>query len=124
MTFSQNSSAGSQLATIARPDSPSSNLRIKGGKQYCSDSDVDSYTRPLFDDVRALRVAELVNDYRSLLIHIMEHTRSIPIGYATQYGYRVLHHDRAAAQDLLASNYRPVVLPTHGEEEQTAQLRR
>lgn len=54
----------------------------------------------------------------------MEHTRSIPLGYATQYGYRVLRHNRAAAQDFLASNYRPVVLSTPSEEEQTAQLRR
>lgn len=99
-------------------------MRIKDGKQYSKDSDVDSHMRSSLDDARALRVVELVDDYRSLLIHIMEHTRSIPLGNATQYGYRVLRHNHTAAQHLLASNYRPAMLSTHGEEEQTAQLRR
>lgn len=100
-------------------------MRIKDGEQYYKDSDVeDSHIRSSLGNARALRVAELVNDYRSLLIHIMEHTRSIPLRDATQYGYRVLHHNHTAAQHLLASDYRPAVLSTHGEEGQTAQLRR
>ena len=70
-----------------------------------------------------MRFVELINDYRSLLMHILEHIRSMPLGDATQYGYRVLRHNHAAAQHLLASNYIPAVSSTYGEEEQTIQLR-
>ena len=97
-------------------------MRIKGGKQYCTGSDVDSHVRSP-DDVRAMRFVELINDYRSLLMHILEHIRSMPLGDAIQYGYRVLRHNHAAAQHLLASNYIPAVSSTYGEEEQTTQLR-
>lgn len=124
VTFSPNLSASSQLVPITRPNSPSSNLMLrKGGEQYCKDSNVDSHVWPSLDDVRALRVAELVNDYRSLLIHIMERIGSIPLGDVMQNGYRVLRQNHAAAQHLLAGNCRPAV-SNLGEEDQTVQFRR
>ena len=122
--FSEAGCASSQLVAIARPNSPSSNLMLrKGDEQYHKDSNVDSHIWSSLDDVRALRIAELVNDYRSLLIQIMERIRSIPLGDVMQYGYRVLQQNYAAAQHLLAGNPRSVV-SNPSEEDLTVQFRR
>lgn len=95
----------------------------KGGEQNCKDSNVDSHVWSSLDDVRALRVAELANDYRSLLIHIMERIGSIPLKDVLQDGYRVLQQNHAAAQHLSAGSYRPAV-SNLGEEDQMVQFRR
>ncbi|KAL1964062.1 hypothetical protein VTN77DRAFT_7480 [Rasamsonia byssochlamydoides] len=77
------------------------------------------------NDARALRVAELINDYRTLHIHISEQTMHMPLGDMNDEGYRVLQESHAAAQRLLASNYNPVSIQGHGDEEtRKAQLRR
>lgn len=122
--FSDAECANSQLVPIARPNFPLSNLMLRrGDKRYRKDSNVDSHVWSSLDYVRALRVAELVNDYRSLLIQILERIGSIPWGDVMQYGYRVLQQNHAAAQHLLAGNCKPAV-SNLGEEDQTAQFRR
>lgn len=93
------------------------------GEQHCKDSNVDLHVRSSLDDMRALRVAELVNDYRSLLIQTMERIGSIALGDVMQYGYRVLQQNHAAAQHLLAGNCRPAV-SNLSEEDLTGQFRR
>lgn len=95
----------------------------KGGEQNCKDSNVNSHIQSSLDNMRALRVAELANDYRSLLIHIMERIGSIPLKDVLQDGYRVLQQNHAAAQHLSAGSYRPAV-SNLGEEDQMVQFRR
>lgn len=82
-----------------------------------------SHIQSSLDNMRALRVAELVNDYRSLTIHIIERIGTIPLGDLTQDGYRVLQQNHAAAQRLLAGNCRPAV-SNLGEENLTVQFRK
>lgn len=53
------------------------------------------------NDARALRVAELMNDYRTLQIHISEQTTNLPCAATEQEGYRVLVECRVVAQTLL-----------------------
>ena len=109
---------------IARPNSLSLSLMLrKNGKQYFKDSNVDSHVWSSLDNMRAFRVAELAEGYRSLLIQIMERIGSIPFGDVMQYGYRVLQQNHAAAQHLLAGKYRPAV--SHlSEEDLTVQFKR
>ncbi|KAL1991370.1 hypothetical protein VTN49DRAFT_5362 [Thermomyces lanuginosus] len=58
------------------------------------------------NDARALRVAELVNDFRTLHLQICEHTSNLPSGSETQLeGYQILVRSWAAAQSLLDSGF-------------------
>lgn len=94
----------------------------KDGEQYFKDSNVNTHVWSSLDNMRAFRVAELVKGYRSLLIQIMERIGSILLGDVMQYGYRVLQQNHAAAQHLLAGNYRPAV-SNLSEEDLTVQFR-
>ncbi|BCS22771.1 uncharacterized protein APUU_30996A [Aspergillus puulaauensis] len=78
------------------------------------------------NQARALRVAELMNDYRTLLLHISQLNASVPAEDQAEDGYRVLRECHAAANALMASNYSPSPPPTNtsNEEAEKAQLRR
>jgi hypothetical protein len=66
-----------------------------------------------------------MNDYRTLHLHISEHTMGVPLGDTTQEGYRVLAQCQAAAQRLLMANYVQTPVYSHGGdlEMEKAQLR-
>lgn len=61
---------------------------------------------PSSNDARAMRIAELMNDYRTLLLHVMEQTSSIPLSDALQKGHLVLNQNREAALNLLRTSYK------------------
>lgn len=70
----------------------------EGGRDQLTDDPVN--------DARALRVAELVNDFRTLHLQICEHTSNLPSGSETQLeGYQILVRSWAAAQSLLDSGF-------------------
>ncbi|KAI9371172.1 hypothetical protein BJX61DRAFT_41840 [Aspergillus egyptiacus] len=78
------------------------------------------------NQARALRVAELMNDYRTLLLHTSELNVSIPAEYQAEDGYRVLKECLAAANALMASSYSPSPPPAgvSTEDAEQFQLRR
>ncbi|KAL4946128.1 hypothetical protein BDV06DRAFT_160189 [Aspergillus oleicola] len=78
------------------------------------------------NQARALRVAEIMNDYRTLLLHISQLNVSVSPEDQAEEGYRVLRECLAAANALMASNYNPSPPPanTSSEEAEKAQLRR
>ncbi|KAL4754894.1 hypothetical protein BDW72DRAFT_104275 [Aspergillus terricola var. indicus] len=78
------------------------------------------------NQARALRVAELMNDYRTLLVHINQLNVSIPPADQSEEGYRVLRECVAAANALMASNYNPSPPPANasGDEAEKVQLQR
>jgi hypothetical protein len=73
-----------------------------------------------------LRVAELMNDYRTLQLHISEQTTSVVMGDTRLEGYRVLAQNQAAAQRLLMAQF--VQTPDYGHggdlEMEKTQLRK
>ncbi|KAL5002414.1 hypothetical protein BDV10DRAFT_181621 [Aspergillus recurvatus] len=78
------------------------------------------------NQARALRVAELMNDYRTLLLHINQLNVSTPPADQAEEGYRVLRECLAAANALMASNYTPSPPPASisGDEAEKVQLQR
>ncbi|KAL4923520.1 uncharacterized protein BDV17DRAFT_236911 [Aspergillus undulatus] len=78
------------------------------------------------NQARALRVAEIMNDYRTLLLHISQLNVSVPPEDQAEEGYRVLRECLAAASALMASSYSPSPPPANAssEEAEKAQLRR
>ncbi|KAL4810544.1 hypothetical protein BDV18DRAFT_156901 [Aspergillus unguis] len=78
------------------------------------------------NQARALRVAEIMNDYRTLLLHISQLNISIAPANQAEEGYRVFRECQAAASALMASNYTPSPPPANisSEEAEKAQLRR
>ncbi|KAH8692661.1 hypothetical protein BGW36DRAFT_399485 [Talaromyces proteolyticus] len=72
-----------------------------------------------------MRVAELMNDYRTLQLHISQQTSGLSMGDSQQEGYRVLAQSVAAAQQLLAAGFSTTPVQEHGNsaEGQKAQLR-
>jgi hypothetical protein len=80
----------------------------------------------LVNDARAVRVAELMNDYRTLQIHIQQQTMQIPSEEQGREGYKVMKECMVAAQRLLSSNYNISSLQSQSgdAEAQKAQLRR
>ncbi|KAE8382620.1 hypothetical protein BDV26DRAFT_305660 [Aspergillus bertholletiae] len=77
------------------------------------------------NQARALRVAEIINDYRTLLVHISQQDVPVPAEDCREQGYVVIRESLAAAQALMSSNYTPVV-PAGGNDAETekAELRR
>ncbi|KAE8335908.1 hypothetical protein BDV24DRAFT_155592 [Aspergillus arachidicola] len=77
------------------------------------------------NDARALRVAEIINDYRTLLVHISQQDIPVPAEDMREPGYEVIRESLAAAQALMSSNYTPVT-PTGRNDAETekAELRR
>ncbi|KAL2002719.1 hypothetical protein VTN02DRAFT_6102 [Thermoascus thermophilus] len=76
------------------------------------------------NEARALRVAEIMNDYRTLQLHISEHKVDMPPEEAGEEGCRVMRECFAAAQSLLSSNYDLASTPGGNEEAQKVQLQR
>ncbi|KAJ6168268.1 hypothetical protein N7497_001111 [Penicillium chrysogenum] len=81
---------------------------------------------PTSNDARAMRIAELMNDYRTLQLHIMEQTSSLPLSGALLEGHLVLIQSRAAALNLLRTSYKPSAAAGNrgNDDTQTSQLRR
>ncbi|RAO64482.1 uncharacterized protein BHQ10_000494 [Talaromyces amestolkiae] len=77
------------------------------------------------NDARAMRVAELINDYRTLQHHISQQLASVPMGNTQQEGYRVLAQSSASAQRLLAAGFSSMPIEDQGSdpEMERAQLR-
>ncbi|KAE8152655.1 hypothetical protein BDV25DRAFT_150533 [Aspergillus avenaceus] len=74
------------------------------------------------NQARALRVAEIINDYRTLLVHISQQDVQVPGDDARQQGYAVIRESLAAAQALMSSNYTPVVPPAGGNDAENEKL--
>ncbi|BDD56977.1 hypothetical protein MPDQ_002869 [Monascus purpureus] len=69
------------------------------------------------NQARALRVAEIINDYRTLLVHISQQSTPVPQEEYYEEGYVVMRECLAAAQSLMSSNYNPHPMPGNGDEE-------
>ncbi|KAL2222908.1 hypothetical protein M432DRAFT_635544 [Thermoascus aurantiacus ATCC 26904] len=78
------------------------------------------------NEARALRVAELMNDYRTLQLHIAQQKADLPPEDNGEEGYRVMRECLTAAQSLLSSKYNLASTQTQGGDEETrkAQLQR
>ncbi|EAW21437.1 uncharacterized protein NFIA_066010 [Aspergillus fischeri NRRL 181] len=78
------------------------------------------------NQARALRVAEIVNDYRTLLIHIPQQNVQAPPEDAHEEGYVVLRESIAAARTLISASYNARAVPTQAssEEMERAELQR
>lgn len=78
------------------------------------------------NEARALRVAEILNDYRTLLVHISQQDVPVPAEDCWEQGYVVIRESLAAAQALMASNYTPSIPPAGGSDAETekAELQR
>ncbi|EED19900.1 conserved hypothetical protein [Talaromyces stipitatus ATCC 10500] len=72
-----------------------------------------------------MRVAELINDYRTLQLHISQQLASVSMGNVQLEGYRVLAQSSAAAQRLLATGFTSMPIEDQGSdpEMEKAQLR-
>lgn len=72
-----------------------------------------------------MRIAELINDYRTLQLHISQQLASVAMGDVQQEGFRVLAQSSAAAQSLLASGFTSMPIEDQGSdpEMEKAQLR-
>ncbi|KAB8274615.1 hypothetical protein BDV30DRAFT_248420 [Aspergillus minisclerotigenes] len=74
---------------------------------------------------RALRVAEIINDYRTLLVHIARHNVQIPTDDYHEEAYKEIRDGLAAAQALMSANYNPIVASTQSNTEtEKAELKR
>lgn len=114
-----------QSLPISRSNLVSSNLTwIKSDEGCRADLEAGTYKQSSLNDARVLRIMELINDYRSLLIHIMEQIRGISLDNAREYGHRVLRQNHAAAQHLIASSYKPAAVFGYKDDDQAIQLRR
>ncbi|EYE94643.1 uncharacterized protein EURHEDRAFT_81380 [Aspergillus ruber CBS 135680] len=78
------------------------------------------------NQARALRVAEIINDYRTLLLHICEETIPSPIEEYFEEGHVIMREGHTAAQALMGSNYTPAAVPSNAsnEEAERAELQR
>ncbi|KAJ6093263.1 hypothetical protein N7486_008552 [Penicillium sp. IBT 16267x] len=69
------------------------------------------------NQARAVRVAELINDYRTLLLHISQQNVDIHPDDQYEEGYTVLRECHTAAQRLVAANYHPCPVTGQGNAE-------
>jgi hypothetical protein len=70
-------------------------------------------------------VAELINDYRTLLLHISQQQVDVPPEDIYEEGYTVLRECHTAAQRLMAANYQPCPVAGQGNAEtEKAELQR
>jgi hypothetical protein len=79
----------------------------------------------LVNDARAMRIAELINDYRTLQLHISQQLSSVATGDVQQEGFRILAQSSTAAQRLLAAGFASMPIEDQGSnpEMEKAQLR-
>ncbi|KAE8372477.1 hypothetical protein BDV26DRAFT_285935 [Aspergillus bertholletiae] len=74
---------------------------------------------------RALRVAEIINDYRTLLVHIARHNTRILTDSCHEDIHKEIREGLAAAEALVSANYNPSVAPTQSNTEtEKAELQR
>lgn len=70
----------------------------------------------LVNDARAMRIAELMNDYRTLQLHISQQLASVVMGNPQEMGYSILSQSAAAAQCLLASGFSTTPIEDQGSD--------
>ena len=72
-----------------------------------------------------MRVAEIINDYRTLLVHISQQQVEASQAEYWEDGFVVLRESQASAQTLMATNYQPCPVPGQGNAEtEKAELQR
>ncbi|KAJ5749059.1 uncharacterized protein N7511_010755 [Penicillium nucicola] len=77
------------------------------------------------NQARAMRVAEIINDYRTLLLHISQQRMEVCSGEYNEEGYVVLRESLASAQALTSANYQPCPVTGQGNAEtEKAELQR
>lgn len=82
-------------------------------------------SRKAVNDARAVRVAELMNDYRTLLLHISQQYVAVSPEDYHEGGFAVLRECHTAAQGLVSANYQPCPVSGHGDAEtEKAELQR
>lgn len=86
----------------------------------------NKHTLGTVNQARALRLAEIINDYRTLLLHIPQQNVHVPADDYYEEGFVVIRESLAAAQNLMSSNYSPSMPANHGSTAETekAELRR
>lgn len=101
---------------------------MRGRNNTIQEEEEERLTNPgvAVNQARALRVAELINDYRTLLMHISQQNVQVPADEFNEEGYKVIRDGLAAAQALMSSNYNPCATPAHAGnvEVEKAELRR
>lgn len=77
------------------------------------------------NQARAMRVAEIINDYRTLLLHISQQRMEVCQADHNEEGYVVLRESLASAQNLSSANYQPCPVTGQGNvETEKAELQR
>jgi hypothetical protein len=72
-----------------------------------------------------MRVAEIINDYRTLLLHIPQQNVDATQEEYWDEGFVVLRESLASAQTLMSANYQPCPVTGQGSAEtQKAELQR
>jgi hypothetical protein len=72
-----------------------------------------------------MRVAEIINDYRTLLLHISQQQVEASQEEYWEDGFVVLRESQASAQTLMAANYQPRPVTGQGNAEtEKAELQR
>lgn len=79
----------------------------------------------LSNNTRAIRIVELINNYRTRLLYTIEQTSSIYLSDAYQEGYLVLNQNREATLNLLRTSYKHSGATDNrgNEDAQTSHLR-
>ncbi|KAJ5799653.1 uncharacterized protein N7518_001721 [Penicillium psychrosexuale] len=78
-----------------------------------------------FNQARAMRVAEIINDYRTLLLHISQQQVEVSQEEYWEDGFVVLRESLASAQTLMSANYQPCPVTGQGNAEtEKAELQR
>ncbi|KAJ5793626.1 hypothetical protein N7457_000225 [Penicillium paradoxum] len=78
-----------------------------------------------FNQARAMRVAEIINDYRTLLVHISQQQVEATQDEYYEEGFVVLRESLASAQTLMSANYQPCPVTGQGNAEtEKAELQR
>ncbi|KAJ5674134.1 hypothetical protein N7462_009573 [Penicillium macrosclerotiorum] len=77
------------------------------------------------NQARAVRVAELLNDYRTLLLHISQQQADASADDYYEEGFVLLRDCHTSAQRLLSANYHPCPVTGRGDAEtEKAELQR
>lgn len=69
-----------------------------------------------------MRLAEIINDFRTLLIHIPQQNVSAPPEDAREEGFTVMRECLSAARNLMASNYMPSGVPSGASNEEAEKM--
>ena len=88
--------------------------------------DLDKYLQwNTVNQARAMRVAEIINDYRTLLLHISQQNVNASQEEYWEEGFVVLRESLASAQTLMSANYQPCPVTGQGNvETEKAELQR